>query len=87
MAVRARHPGCHVLGVGFSAGSNALVRYLGEFPKAGGLTAAVSLCNAWDLADGRRTERWGKGGIWSARRLIISVLLYSWRAGVGSLGI
>lgn len=48
------HPRAPLLAVGFSAGSNVLVKYLGE---AGGLSpfsGAASVCNAYDLVAGTR---------------------------------
>lgn len=49
-AVRARHPGCHVCAVGFSAGSNTLTKYLCEVGSDGAITAAVSAANAFNLS-------------------------------------
>jgi hypothetical protein len=50
-AIEARRPGAPVYGVGVSAGSGLLVRYLGEEGAASRLRAAVALCPAYDIRD------------------------------------
>lgn len=50
-AISARRPGAALYGVGVSAGSGLLVRYLGEERESSRLGAAVALCPAYDLRD------------------------------------
>lgn len=50
-AIEARRPGAALYGVGVSAGSGLLVRYLGEEGAAARLRAAVALCPAYDVRD------------------------------------
>ena len=47
--MRRQHPGCHVCAIGFSAGSNTMTKFMAEVEDAGGLTAAVSVANAFNL--------------------------------------
>ncbi len=48
-AIQARRPGASLYGVGVSAGSGLLVRYLGEEAGASRLRAAVVFCPAYDV--------------------------------------
>jgi len=50
-AIEARRPTAPLYGVGISAGSGLLVRYLGEERERSRLRAAVALCPAYDLKD------------------------------------
>ena len=50
-AISARRPDAALYGVGISAGSGLLVRYLGEERKSSRLRAGVALCPAYDLRD------------------------------------
>jgi uncharacterized protein len=54
LAIEARRPGAALYGVGVSAGSGLLVRYLGEEGAASRLRAAVALCPAYDIRDAFR---------------------------------
>ena len=49
-----RFPDAPLLAVGFSAGSNVLVKYLGEAGGGSPFAGAVSVCNAYDLVAGTR---------------------------------
>jgi hypothetical protein len=49
--IEARRPGAALYGVGVSAGSGLLVRYLGEAGATARFRAAVALCPAYDLRD------------------------------------
>jgi predicted alpha/beta-fold hydrolase len=51
LAIEARRPGAPLYGVGVSAGSGLLVRYLGEESGRSRLRAAVALCPAYDIRD------------------------------------
>lgn len=53
-AIEARRPGAPIYGVGVSAGSGLLVRYLGEEGSRSRLRAAVALCPAYDIRDAFR---------------------------------
>ncbi len=53
-AIEARRPGAELYGVGISAGSGLLMRYLGEEGERARLRAAVALCPAYDLRDAFR---------------------------------
>ena len=48
-AVQKEFPRSLLMGVGWSLGANILVRYLGEEKSKTPLSAAVSLCNPFDL--------------------------------------
>lgn len=48
--VRAKYPHSTLLAAGWSLGANILVNYLGEAGPSTPLSAAVSLCNPFDLA-------------------------------------
>ena len=50
-AISARRPDAALYGVGVSAGSGLLVRYLGEERESSRLRAGVALCPAYDLRD------------------------------------
>jgi uncharacterized protein len=50
-AIESRRPGAALYGVGVSAGSGLLVRYLGETRDRARFRAAVALCPAYDLRD------------------------------------
>jgi predicted alpha/beta-fold hydrolase len=50
-AIEARRAGAALYGVGVSAGSGLLVRYLGEARSRSRLRAAVALCPAYDIRD------------------------------------
>jgi len=50
-AIESRRPGAALYGVGVSAGSGLLVRYLGEAQASARFRAAVALCPAYDLRD------------------------------------
>ncbi len=50
-AIETRRPGAPLYGVGVSAGSGLLVRYLGEEAAQSRLRAAVALCPAYDIRD------------------------------------
>ena len=50
-AIEARRPGAPLYGVGVSAGSGLLVRYLGEQGLRSRLRAGVALCPAYDITD------------------------------------
>lgn len=54
LAIEARRPGAPLYGVGVSAGSGLLVRYLGEEGRRSRLRAAVALCPAYDIRDAFR---------------------------------
>ncbi|MFT4571909.1 MAG: putative alpha/beta-fold hydrolase [Hyphomicrobiaceae bacterium] len=47
--IRVRRPGAPLYGVGISAGSGLLVRYLGEEGEASAFDAAVAVCPAYDV--------------------------------------
>ncbi|PVZ97281.1 hypothetical protein BB558_001162 [Smittium angustum] len=47
--IKQRLPGSVLFGVGFSLGSNVLVKYVGEEGENCPLTAAISVCNPFDL--------------------------------------
>eukprot|EP00951_Prasinocladus_malaysianus_P048772 scaffold662306_cov60-Prasinocladus_malaysianus.AAC.1 len=47
--IQQRYPGAYIVGVGFSLGSNLLLRYLGVERENSGLLAAVSVANGYDL--------------------------------------
>ncbi|HEY2775369.1 MAG TPA: alpha/beta fold hydrolase [Candidatus Binatia bacterium] len=51
LAIEARRPSAPLYGVGVSAGSGLLVRYLGEEGGRSRLRAAVALCPAYDIRD------------------------------------
>ena len=53
-AIESRRRGAHLYGLGVSAGSGLLVRYLGEERERARLRAAVALCPAYDLRDAFR---------------------------------
>jgi predicted alpha/beta-fold hydrolase len=50
-AIEGRRPGAPLYGIGVSAGSGLLVRYLGEEGSRSRLRAAVALCPAYDIRD------------------------------------
>lgn len=50
-AIETRRPGAPLYGLGISAGSGLLVRYLGEAREESRLKAGVALCPAYDLRD------------------------------------
>jgi predicted alpha/beta-fold hydrolase len=54
VAIESRRPAAALYGVGVSAGSGLLVRYLGEEGANAGFRAAVALCPAYDLRDAFR---------------------------------
>lgn len=54
LAIQARRPAAPLYGVGVSAGSGLLVRYLGEEGERSRLRAAVALCPAYDIRDAFR---------------------------------
>lgn len=54
LAIQARRPDAALYGVGVSAGSGLLVRYLGEEGAGSRLRAAVALCPAYDIRDAFR---------------------------------
>jgi predicted alpha/beta-fold hydrolase len=54
VAIEARRPAAALYGVGVSAGSGLLVRYLGEEGAGAHFRAAVALCPAYDLRDAFR---------------------------------
>jgi len=54
LAIESRRPGAALYGVGVSAGSGLLVRYLGEEADRSRLRAAVALCPAYDIRDAFR---------------------------------
>ena len=47
--VKQRYPQSELLAAGWSLGANILVRYLGEEGAASPISAAVSMCNPFDL--------------------------------------
>ncbi len=47
--VKQRYPQSELLAAGWSLGANILVRYLGEEGAACPISAAVSMCNPFDL--------------------------------------
>jgi len=51
VAIESRRPSAPLYGVGVSAGSGLLVRYLGEEAASSRLRAAVALCPAYDIRD------------------------------------
>jgi predicted alpha/beta-fold hydrolase len=53
-AIESRRPGAALYGVGVSAGSGLLVRYLGEERGSARFRAAVALCPAYDVSDAFR---------------------------------
>lgn len=53
-AIQMKRPGVPLYGVGVSAGSGLLVRYLGEEGENSRLRAAVALCPAYDIRDAFR---------------------------------
>lgn len=53
-AIESRRPGAPLYGVGVSAGSGLLVRYLGEERTSARFRAAVALCPAYDVSDAFR---------------------------------
>ena len=54
VAIESRRPGAGLYGLGVSAGSGLLVRYLGEEGERSRLRSAVALCPAYDLRDAFR---------------------------------
>ncbi len=48
-SIRRHYPASPLLAIGLSAGSNPLVKYLGECGTASGIVAGMSVCNAFDL--------------------------------------
>lgn len=68
-AIQARRPGAPLYGIGVSAGSGLLVRYLGEEGDASPLKAAVAVCPAYDIRDAFRDVHAGYDAFLS-RRLI-----------------
>lgn len=50
-AIEARRPGAALYGVGVSAGSGLLVRYLGEEGDSSRLSAGVAVCPAYDISE------------------------------------
>jgi len=65
--VGSRFPGAPLLACGWSLGANILVRYLGEEGEAAPLTAAVSLCNPFNLMLSDRTISRGFNRIYDRR--------------------
>jgi predicted alpha/beta-fold hydrolase len=51
VAIESRRPGAALYGVGVSAGSGLIVRYLGEEGERSRLRAGVALCPAYDIRD------------------------------------
>lgn len=49
--VVSKYPDSRVLGIGWSLGGNILVNYLGEMGEKTPLSAAISLCNPFNLED------------------------------------
>lgn len=54
LAIESRRPSAALYGIGVSAGSGLLVRYLGEEGRRSRLRAAVALCPAYDIRDAFR---------------------------------
>uniref|UniRef100_A0A061RI67 Embryogenesis-associated protein emb8-like n=1 Tax=Tetraselmis sp. GSL018 TaxID=582737 RepID=A0A061RI67_9CHLO len=49
-----KHPAARIVCVGFSLGSNLLLRYLGHMRERSGIFAGVSIANGFDLVQGTR---------------------------------